>query len=330
MLARDLATAKERPLLKDLVLVFAPIFNADGNEKIEQGQPPRAGRPRRRRRHARQRPGLRPQPRLRQAGKSRSARPGPLPQPVGPRRLHRLPHDQRLVPPLHASPTRAAAAPPATRASSPWSATTCCPTSAGGWRRRPATTRSSTATSRPTAAAGRRCRRRRATARNTSACATASPSCPSRTPTPPSRTASWPRAAFVKAICEYTAENKDKIAKLLSRCARRHDPRRQGAEADRQGRAALEAGAGRPAAAVPRLRGGGQGRQARLDRQAEGVRGPVHGRRRADAVRAPALRLPRSRRSWPPSWRTCSGTASPSRSCARTSNWTWRPTASTR
>jgi dipeptidyl-peptidase 4 len=32
MLARDLATAKERPLLKDLVIVFAPIFNADGNE----------------------------------------------------------------------------------------------------------------------------------------------------------------------------------------------------------------------------------------------------------------------------------------------------------
>jgi len=36
MLARDLATAKERPLLKDLILVFAPIFNADGNEKIDK------------------------------------------------------------------------------------------------------------------------------------------------------------------------------------------------------------------------------------------------------------------------------------------------------
>src|SRR5437870_4253270 len=32
MLARDLATAKERPLLKHLVIVIAPIFNADGNE----------------------------------------------------------------------------------------------------------------------------------------------------------------------------------------------------------------------------------------------------------------------------------------------------------
>ena len=35
-LARDLAVAKERPLLKDLVLVFAPIFNADGNERIDK------------------------------------------------------------------------------------------------------------------------------------------------------------------------------------------------------------------------------------------------------------------------------------------------------
>ncbi len=34
MLARELALATERPLLKDLVVVLAPIFNADGNEKI--------------------------------------------------------------------------------------------------------------------------------------------------------------------------------------------------------------------------------------------------------------------------------------------------------
>ncbi len=36
MLARDLVTAKERPLLKDLVVVFAPIFNADGNERMSK------------------------------------------------------------------------------------------------------------------------------------------------------------------------------------------------------------------------------------------------------------------------------------------------------
>src|SRR5262249_10303994 len=35
-LARDLALAKERPLLKDLVIVFAPLFNADGNERIDK------------------------------------------------------------------------------------------------------------------------------------------------------------------------------------------------------------------------------------------------------------------------------------------------------
>src|SRR5262249_13976749 len=34
MLARELATAKVRPLLKELVVVLAPLFNADGNEKI--------------------------------------------------------------------------------------------------------------------------------------------------------------------------------------------------------------------------------------------------------------------------------------------------------
>jgi hypothetical protein len=36
MLSRDLALARDRPLLDDLVLVFAPIFNADGNEKISR------------------------------------------------------------------------------------------------------------------------------------------------------------------------------------------------------------------------------------------------------------------------------------------------------
>jgi dipeptidyl aminopeptidase/acylaminoacyl peptidase len=36
MLARDIVATKDRPLLKDLVLLFAPIFNADGNEKISK------------------------------------------------------------------------------------------------------------------------------------------------------------------------------------------------------------------------------------------------------------------------------------------------------
>jgi dipeptidyl-peptidase-4 len=40
VLARDLAMAKERPLLKDLVIVFAPIFNADGNERFSKTNRP--------------------------------------------------------------------------------------------------------------------------------------------------------------------------------------------------------------------------------------------------------------------------------------------------
>jgi dipeptidyl-peptidase 4 len=45
MLARDFALAKERPLLTDLILVFAPIFNADGNEKMGNNRPEQAGPP---------------------------------------------------------------------------------------------------------------------------------------------------------------------------------------------------------------------------------------------------------------------------------------------
>src|SRR5262249_55904821 len=44
MLARDIVTAKEQPLLKDIILVIAPIFNADGNEKIAKtNRPSQAG-----------------------------------------------------------------------------------------------------------------------------------------------------------------------------------------------------------------------------------------------------------------------------------------------
>jgi dipeptidyl-peptidase 4 len=43
MLARDVALAKERPPLKDLILVIAPIFNADGNEKMARNRPSQAG-----------------------------------------------------------------------------------------------------------------------------------------------------------------------------------------------------------------------------------------------------------------------------------------------
>jgi dipeptidyl aminopeptidase/acylaminoacyl peptidase len=40
MLARDLAAGKSRPLLKDLVVVLAPVFNADGGDRIARSHRP--------------------------------------------------------------------------------------------------------------------------------------------------------------------------------------------------------------------------------------------------------------------------------------------------
>jgi len=45
MLARDMVEKKD-PLLKELVFAFAPIFNADGNEKLGEHRPDQAGPPR--------------------------------------------------------------------------------------------------------------------------------------------------------------------------------------------------------------------------------------------------------------------------------------------
>lgn len=43
MLARDLALAGERPLLKDLILVFCPNFNPDGGDRLGKNRPHQAG-----------------------------------------------------------------------------------------------------------------------------------------------------------------------------------------------------------------------------------------------------------------------------------------------
>jgi dipeptidyl aminopeptidase/acylaminoacyl peptidase len=45
MLARDIATGKDRSLLKNLVIVIAPIFNADGNEKLARTHRPQQAGP---------------------------------------------------------------------------------------------------------------------------------------------------------------------------------------------------------------------------------------------------------------------------------------------
>jgi hypothetical protein len=39
MLMRDLALAKDRPILKDLVLLFVPNFNADGGDRMDKNRP---------------------------------------------------------------------------------------------------------------------------------------------------------------------------------------------------------------------------------------------------------------------------------------------------
>ena len=45
MLARDIATGPDRELLKNLIILIAPIFNADGNERIAKGKRPSQGGP---------------------------------------------------------------------------------------------------------------------------------------------------------------------------------------------------------------------------------------------------------------------------------------------
>src|SRR5262249_36118170 len=40
MLARDILGEAKRPLLKDLVLAFVPIYNADGNERVSKENRP--------------------------------------------------------------------------------------------------------------------------------------------------------------------------------------------------------------------------------------------------------------------------------------------------
>ena len=307
MLARDLATAKERPLLKDLVLVFAPIFNADGNEKIAKDNRPEQAGPA-------EGVGMRANAQGFDLNRDFVKLESPEVRALvrffnqwdpavfidchttnGSFHRYTITYEGGRCPagdPRIVAEVRDAAA--ARRRH-------------GVWRKRPATDRTSTASSRPTAPSGRRCRPRRATAPSTSACAIASPSCPSRTTYAPFKDRVLASRAFVKAICEDAAENKDKLAKLLSRWPRRHDPGRQGAEADRHGSCcAPKPVPHRPAASAARLRGGGQGRQARLDRRAEGIRGPVRRRCRADALERRPGRMPTFSRPTlgTPSWRT--------------------------
>ena len=99
MLVRDIVLGPAAPYLDKLVLLIAPIFNADGNERISpenrSDQPgPRTGRGR-----PPQRPEPRPQPRFHEAREPRAPGPGPQrPRPLGPGPRRGLPHDRRRLP----------------------------------------------------------------------------------------------------------------------------------------------------------------------------------------------------------------------------------------
>ncbi len=59
MLARRLVDGDLKSLAKQLVILIAPIYNADGNEQVECREPHRPERPGRGRGDARERPGPR-------------------------------------------------------------------------------------------------------------------------------------------------------------------------------------------------------------------------------------------------------------------------------
>ena len=319
MLARDIATAKERPLLKDLVLVFAPIFNADGNEKIDKAHRPEQAGPA-------EGVGIR----ANAQGFDLNRDFVKLESPEV-RALVRFFNqwDPAVFIDCHTTNGsfhrytityeggRSARRRPARRR--PGSATCCCPTSAAGWRRRPVSTRTSTAISPPTASCWETvpptprygihyvCLRNRIAILSESYTYA------------PFKDRVLGTRAFVKAICEHAAENKDAPGQAAERG--RADTIRAGKEPKASDKIVLrsKAVAVRAPAPVPRLRGGGQGRQARLDRRAQGVRGAICRRRRADALRRPPLRLSAAR---PPGHRgqIYSGTASSWKSCAKTSS----------
>ncbi len=102
MLARDLVD-KKSDLLKTFVILIAPNFNPDGNDTLAdssikrrgQNGPPKAGTRENGQPHG-------PQSRFRQSGNAGSEGAHPRHEYMGSAHHHRLPHDQRQLPPLHA------------------------------------------------------------------------------------------------------------------------------------------------------------------------------------------------------------------------------------
>ena len=215
MLARDLATAKEKPLLKDLVLVIAPIFNADGNEKIGKTNRPE------------------------QAGPAEASASAPTPRAstsTATSSSWKAPEVRALVRFFNKWDPAVFIDCHTTNGSFHRYTMTYeggrCPAGDAGGRlvsdemlpdirqtpgeRRPAINSFFYGNFSRDRTAGKPCRRRRATAPITSACATASPSCRNRTPMPRSKIASW-RRGFVQTIFEYTAANQGQDSQAAGR-----------------------------------------------------------------------------------------------------------------
>ncbi len=152
-----------------------------------QDQPPRPGRARGRHGPAHQCPRPRPQPRLHQARGPRDPRPDQVPRRVEPAPVHRYPHDQRLVPPLH-DHLRRAQEPGRRPQGHRLHAAVVLPRGHEGvqeavWARRRSTTGTSTAST----PGGPPSRPSRGTAQPTPACGTGCRSCPRPTPMRPTR-----------------------------------------------------------------------------------------------------------------------------------------------
>ena len=135
--ARSCATP-HHPLLKDLILAVAPIYNADGNERVSKTNRPGQVGPEE---------GMGQRANARGLDLNRDFIKLEAPETralvrflndLEPAPVHRHPHDQRLAPPLHDHLRGAEESRPATRRSSPSCGRSSSPRSRPGSRRRPA------------------------------------------------------------------------------------------------------------------------------------------------------------------------------------------------
>ena len=151
MLLRELSRGEHADWLQSMVLLVAPIYNADGNDRVRLERAQRAERADRRRRHAAERAGSRSQSRSHEARVARSAIAGVAAATPTIRTWRRSAHDQRQL--SRVSPDLFAAAPSEHGAEDRrrGCAATGCRRSRRRSRRRMAGTSTTTATCQPAA-----------------------------------------------------------------------------------------------------------------------------------------------------------------------------------